>query len=89
MMNLMGSELMYDHEQLTNKIDDYMESCQGKPTKRGLSSWLGISDTTVYNVLNGRFNGFIYTRKPHINRAIDNPDFGLIRSIFTAERKTE
>jgi len=78
---------MYDHENLVNVIDDYMEICQGKPTKKGLSRALGISETTVFNVLNGRFNGFTYTPKPHINRAIDNADFGLVRSLFIAERK--
>lgn len=63
-------------------IDIYLNDCNYKPTKKGLSEALGISTTTVHNVCTGLFNGHPYTQQPHIKRLIDNNDFCLITELF-------
>lgn len=73
---------MYDAERLAELIDDYMYECEGRATKRGLAQKLCISTGTVYNVLKGTYNGYAYGKVPHCNRAIDNADFCLVRSVF-------
>jgi len=77
---------MYDHEKLIDLVDSYMIDCKGHVTRQGLADYLGISHQTITNVINGRFNGFIYTPKPHINRIVDNKDFYIIRQIFEPEK---
>lgn len=81
---------MYDSDTLNMAIKDYLYHCGDKPpTRAGLADWLSISHQTVSNVINGTFNGFSYTDKPHVNRIIDNKDFVLIRALFKAERKED
>lgn len=73
---------MYNHEQLTEAVADYMYHCHYKPTRQGLADWLCVSLQTINNVINGTFNGLPYTNRPHISRIISNKDFELIRSLF-------
>ena len=73
---------MYDHDKLLDLVDGYLNECKGQPTRQGLADYLGISHQTISNVINGRFNGFIYTPKPHITRVFANKDFDIIRQLF-------
>lgn len=76
---------MIDTTTLQIKVDGYRESCRTshhKPTYKGISIILGISDSTVANVVHGYFNGKEYTATPHATRCIDNGDFDLIKGLF-------
>lgn len=77
---------MYDVKELRTMLQDYSEICANdntKPTKGGLSKFLGISISTLFNVLRGEYNGGIpYGEKPSYTRCISNSGFTLIRSFF-------
>ena len=76
---------MIDTTTLMTKVNQYMERCnltKHKPTYNGIGIVLGISGTTIANVVNGHFNGKEYTNTPHITRCVDNNDFDLIRALF-------
>lgn len=77
---------MYNHEQLIDLVDCYLIDCEGQPTRQGLADYLEISRQTVNNVINGTYNGFIYTLKPHISRKIANNDFYIIRRLFVPNK---
>jgi len=74
---------MYSTSKLNEIIDDYMNVCKCKPTKKGLAIALGISSTTIFNVIRGYYNHIPYGMQPSPTRIIDNSDFGIIRSLFT------
>lgn len=73
---------MYSTDKLNEIIDDYLNMCKCRPTKKGLSLALGTSNTTIFNVIRGAYNGTPYGKEPHYNRVIDNKDFELIRDVF-------
>lgn len=75
--------MIYDTESLCELCDSYMIYCNNKPTRQGLADWLCISHQSINNIINGTFNGYPYTDKPHVNRIIDNDDFEIVRSLFT------
>lgn len=76
---------MVDSEILQNVTNGYRERCKRtnhRPTYKGLALMIGISDTTISNVVHGLFNGHEYTDKPHATRCIDNNDFEVIQGLF-------
>lgn len=75
--------MVYDTKTLVELCDSYMIYCKNQPTKTGLAHWLSISHQTVNNIINGTFNGFSYTDKPHVNRIVANKDFAIVRGLFT------
>jgi len=82
---------MIDTKTLETEIQGYNETCRRtnhRPTYKGLATLIGISDTTISNVIHGHFNGNEYTNTPHKTRCIKNADFEIIRSIFTKEEQT-
>lgn len=74
---------MYSTDKLNEIIDDYMNVCKCKPTKKGLAIALGISSTTIFNVIRGYYNNIPYGVQPGPTRIIDNTDFEIIRGLFT------
>ncbi len=77
---------MINTELLELKIKMYMLECHNmssRPTYKGIGKILGISESTISNVVHGFFNGHPYTSKPHVNRCINNQDFKIIRNIFS------
>lgn len=75
--------VMYDTDKLKSLLDSYLIQCNGHPTKQGLAIWLNTTPTTIYNYINGTYNGgFTYGKEPHINRVVDNKDFAMIRDLF-------
>lgn len=78
---------MIEQMELQDKVGEYVEVCRRshrEPTRKGLGEYLGISGTTIANVVRGYFNGGRkYTEKPHPTRCIDNSDFMIIRELFT------
>lgn len=77
---------MYDSTTLARIINGYVNQCrsrQHKPSYKGIAEVLSASQTTIYNVVHGEFNGGKkYTEHPHSTRVIDNCDFELLRSVF-------
>lgn len=80
---------MIDTTTLLLKVNGYKKRCmraKRQPTYKGVGSLLGISGSTVSNVVNGEFNGRRYTDKPHVSRCIDNKDFETIKALFGGEQ---
>lgn len=76
---------MIDKELVNLKTKLYWIFClkkDKKPTYRGLAHALGVSESTISNVVHGFFNGHKYTNTPHIRRCIDNSNFEIIKHIF-------
>ena len=75
---------MFTTEDLNIMVDDYLSSCNNRPTRQGLAKWLHISTGTIRNVICGNYGRFHtpYGTVPHISRKIANKDFEIVRSIF-------
>lgn len=76
---------MIDSGLLREKVSRYRRECLingEKPTQKDLAIILGVSCRTVFNVVHGSFNGFLYTDNPAATRCIDNNDFEMVRRLF-------
>lgn len=73
---------MITRKELSNLLKKYMIACNNAPTRNGLGIFLGVSGQTIRNAINGTFNGFLYTDKPHKSRAFSNDSFELIKMLF-------
>ena len=76
---------MIDSATLQIQTHGYLEQCRTskhKPSYHGIAIVLGISGSTIANVVHGHFNGHEYTNKPHATRCIDNSDFDVIKGLF-------
>lgn len=76
---------MIGTEELQKQVHDYQSRCRDrheKPTYKGLAFVLGVSASTIRNVVDGTFNGHRYTEHPHSTRCVCNDDFGTVRALF-------
>lgn len=77
---------MIDTITLQVQVDGYKERCKHaccRPTYQGVGKVLGISSSTISNVIHGRYNGHEYTDTPHATRCIDNDDFEVVKALFS------
>lgn len=72
---------MIGTEELRQIVGEYTRNNK-TPSKPGLADALSISCTTVYNVLNGTYNGKNYGLKPSWGRCVRNEDFEILRNVF-------
>lgn len=77
---------MFERETLSKLTKEYKQIVASKrvaPTYKGLSLFLGVSDTTIGHIVRGYYkDDKQYTNMPHCNRCVDNADFDLIRDIY-------
>ena len=76
---------MIDTDLVNSKTQVYWTFCiqtDKRPTYKGLAEILGVSESTICNVVHVFFNGHPYTDKPHVMRCIDNSNFETIKQIF-------
>ncbi len=76
---------MIDSRELEKRVSRYRQNCRDRhkePSYIGLGFARGCSGMTISNVVNGTFNGHLYTERPHSKRIINNADFELIRQLF-------
>ena len=73
---------MIETDVLHSLVGVYLSYCmdgQQKPTQKGIAACLGVSQSTISNVVRNSFNGHTYTDRPQINRCINNNDFEFIK----------
>ena len=76
---------MIDKATLQEKVEKYRDRCQREhkqPTYIGLAFLIGVSNRTISNVVNGRFNGRCYTDTPCATRCIGNADFEIVQGLY-------